>query len=74
MLAAYRTLERNLITDDGRAEPVRGVEISAVGLRIAHVPPLLGRPLVPDDERSRRGAGGGHRLRRVDGALGSDPV
>ena len=42
-LAAYRQLERNLITDDGRVEPVRGVEISAAAFRIARVPPLLGR-------------------------------
>ncbi|MEO5740434.1 MAG: ABC transporter permease [Vicinamibacterales bacterium] len=51
-LAAYRTLERNLITDDGRVEPTRGVEISASAFRIARVPPLLGRPLVPEDERA----------------------
>jgi putative ABC transport system permease protein len=50
-LAAYRQLERNLITDDGRAEPVRGVEISAAAFRIARVPPLLGRTLVADDEK-----------------------
>jgi predicted permease len=50
-LAAYRPLDRNLITDDGRAEPVRGVEISAAAFRIARVPPLLGRSLVAEDER-----------------------
>ena len=50
-LAAYRALDRNLITEDGRAEPVRGVEISAAAFRIAQVPPLLGRPLQPEDER-----------------------
>jgi putative ABC transport system permease protein len=50
-LAAYRALERNLITEDGRAEPVRGVEISAAAFQIAQVPPLLGRPLQPEDER-----------------------
>jgi predicted permease len=48
-LAAYRTIDRNLITD-GHAEQVRGVEISASVFQIAQVPPLLGRPLVPDDE------------------------
>ncbi len=53
-LAAYRTLERNLITNDGGVEPVRGAEISASAFRIASVPPLLGRPLLPEDER--RGA------------------
>ena len=50
-LAAYRQIERNLITGDGRVEPVRGVEISAAAFRIARVPPLLGRALVADDER-----------------------
>ena len=50
-LAALRPLDRNLITDDGRAEPVRGVEISASAFRIARVPPLLGRPLIAEDER-----------------------
>ena len=51
-LAAYRYIDRNLITDDGRAEPVRGAEISAAAFRIAKVPPMLGRPLVEDDERA----------------------
>ena len=50
-LAAYRALDRNLITEDGRAEPVRGVEISAAAFHIAQVPPLLGRPLQAEDER-----------------------
>ena len=51
-LAAYRYIDRNLITEDGRAESVRGVEISAAAFRIAQVPPVLGRPLLEDDERS----------------------
>ena len=34
-IGAYRALDRNLITEDGRAEPVRGVEISASAFRIA---------------------------------------
>ncbi len=50
-LAAYRQLDRNLMTGDGRVEPVRGVAISAAAFRIARVPPLLGRTLVADDER-----------------------
>jgi predicted permease len=50
-LAAFRSLERNLITPDGRAEPVRGAEISAAAFQIARVPPLAGRPLLPADER-----------------------
>jgi putative ABC transport system permease protein len=50
-LAAYRELDRNLMTGDGRVEPVRGVEISAAAFRIVRVPPQLGRTLVADDER-----------------------
>ena len=49
-LAAYRQLERNLITKDGRVEPVRGVEISAAAFRIVRVSPLLGRTLAAADE------------------------
>ena len=51
-LGAHRALERNLITSDGRAEPVHGVEISAAAFHMAGVPPLIGRPLVADDERA----------------------
>lgn len=50
-LAAYRALDRNLMTGDGRVEPVRGVEISAAAFRITRVSPLLGRTLTADDER-----------------------
>jgi predicted permease len=51
-LGAYRTVDRNLITRDGRPEPVRIAEMTASGFRIARVPPLLGRYLVDDDERA----------------------
>ena len=51
-LGAYRALDRNLITPDGRAEPVRGVEVSAAAFHIAQLPPLLGRTLIADDERA----------------------
>jgi putative ABC transport system permease protein len=50
-LGAARAIDQNLITDDGRAEPVRGVEISPSAFRILPVRPLLGRPLNADDER-----------------------
>lgn len=49
-LGAYRALDRTLVTADGRAEPVRGVEISAAAFSITGISPQLGRPLVPDDE------------------------
>ena len=50
-LGAYRPLNRNLITGDGRAEPVRAVAITAAGFRIPGVPPLHGRPLQSSDEK-----------------------
>jgi predicted permease len=50
-LGAFRTVERNLITGEGRGEPVEMAEISASGFRVARVPPLLGRTLVEEDER-----------------------
>ncbi len=56
-LGAYRALDRNLITPDGRAEPVRGVEVSAAAFHIAQLPPLLGRTLELTPTRTRRGAG-----------------
>jgi len=51
-LGAFRTLERNLITGEGRGEPVEMAEISASAFRLTRVPPLLGRPLVAADERA----------------------
>ena len=50
-LGAFTALTRNVITEDGRAEPVRGSAISASAFRMARVPPLLGRPLVEADEQ-----------------------
>ena len=50
-LGAYATVDRNLITADNSSEPVKVAEISAVGFRVARVPPLLGRTLESDDER-----------------------
>jgi putative ABC transport system permease protein len=50
-LGAYTPLERNLITADGRSEPVRGVAISASAFSVLAASPLLGRPLVAGDEQ-----------------------
>jgi predicted permease len=50
-IGAYRTLDRNLITQQGRPEPVRIAEMTASGFRIARVPPLLGRYFNEEDER-----------------------
>src|SRR5688572_10140777 len=51
-LAAFRTVERNLITGDGPPELVFVAEMSAAGFRVARVPPLLGRHLIEADERA----------------------
>jgi predicted permease len=48
-LGAYRAIERNLITADGRSEPVEVAEISPVAFPLTRVPPLLGRPLLEAD-------------------------
>ncbi|HYW06800.1 MAG TPA: ABC transporter permease [Longimicrobium sp.] len=50
-VGAFQPLERNLITADGRTEPVRGVEISASAFRLVQARPRLGRPLVDADEQ-----------------------
>lgn len=52
LLGASRLLERNLIGNDSRVELVHGVEISASAFRLIPVRPLLGRPLVEEDERA----------------------
>ena len=68
-----RTIERNLITAGATPEPVIVSEISATAFRVAHVAPMMGRYLLPEDEQA--GAPDtiviGHRewLRRFD----SDP-
>ncbi len=49
-LGAFRTVERNLIGADGRAQPVRAAEISAVAFPLTRVAPLLGRPILAADE------------------------
>lgn len=50
-VGAWRNVERNLVTSDGRAEPLMIGEMSATGFTAARVPPMLGRPLVAADER-----------------------
>ena len=49
--APTRPLERNLITEDGRGEPVAGRGDQRLRFRVVPTPPLLGRPLTDDDER-----------------------
>src|SRR5688572_2364235 len=50
-LGAFRTVQRNLITSEGRAQPIEVTEISASAFSVTRVPPLLGRALVAADEQ-----------------------
>ena len=50
-LGAFRTLQRNLITGEGRGAPVDVAEVSASAFTLVRTPPLLGRSLVEVDER-----------------------
>lgn len=50
-IGAYRTIDQNLITHDGRSESVRVAEMSASGFRLANSPPLLGRYFHDADQR-----------------------
>ena len=61
-LGAYRAIERNLITADGRSEPVDVAEISPVAFPLTRVPPLLGRPLLEADAAPVKVAGMPPRL------------
>jgi predicted permease len=51
-LGAYRLPRRNLIVEGRGTDLVRIAEMSAAGFRVTRVPPLLGRPLLEDDERA----------------------
>jgi hypothetical protein len=48
-LGAYRSVERNLVRGDARAEPITIAEITPSAFRLVHVPPLVGRPLLDAD-------------------------
>ena len=50
-LGAYRDVSLNLIVGRDAGAPVNAAEITASAFRIAPEPPLLGRTLVPADER-----------------------
>ena len=49
-IAAARSDPFNVISDDGRASPIRGSEITAAAFPILRVPPLMGRTLLESDE------------------------
>jgi len=48
---AARSVRRDLLTPDGRIEPVRAVEISAAAFRLIPTRPILGRAISPEDEQ-----------------------
>lgn len=50
-VGAFSLVERPLVTGDALPQPVRAAEMTAAGFQVARVPPLLGRYLVPADER-----------------------
>ncbi len=49
---AFTSLQRryNVVTRDGRSEPVQGAAVTPSFFEILEVPPLLGRPLVASDD------------------------
>ena len=49
-LGAAIPFVRTLVTADGRAEPVRGAELTGSAFRLMGTAPLLGRPLTQQDE------------------------
>src|SRR5262245_4522592 len=51
-LGAFRTVDSNLVSTDGRSEPARLGEISASGFRVARVDAIVGRTLVDADEQA----------------------
>jgi predicted permease len=50
-LGAYRDVSLNLMVGRDVGPPLRGAEVTASAFRVAPEPPLLGRALVPADER-----------------------
>ncbi len=50
-VGAFTTRQRVVFAADGRARSVRAAQISPSAFRMLRVPPLLGRPLLADDER-----------------------
>jgi predicted permease len=50
-LGAFRTIQRNLVSETGQGEPITIAEMTASGFRVPRVPPLLGRTLVDADEQ-----------------------
>ena len=50
-VSAMRLVDRTLITPGGASGPISVAEITASAFRLTRVPPMLGRPLIDEDER-----------------------
>jgi predicted permease len=50
-VGAFRNAQHNLVSANTTPEPVKVAEVTASGFVIARTPPLLGRYLLPTDER-----------------------
>ena len=50
-LGAFRTAQHNLVSGPAPHEPITVAEITASGFAVARTPPLVGRYLLPTDER-----------------------
>lgn len=50
-LGAFRTIQRNLVSESGQGEPITLAEMTASGFRLARIAPLQGRTLLDEDER-----------------------
>jgi predicted permease len=51
-VGAFRTVQHNLISRNAPPDPIKVAEMSASGFAVARTPPLLGRYLLPADERA----------------------
>ena len=51
-LAAFTTVRRNLMVPGAEVDLIRVVRMTASGFRLARTAPVLGRPLLEEDERS----------------------
>jgi predicted permease len=72
-VSAFARLRSNLVTGDGRADPVDGVEMSASAFRLTRAAPLLGRTLIDADEAPGMPAVVVIGYRRWHSTFGGDP-
>jgi putative ABC transport system permease protein len=71
-VSAMRLVDRTLITPGGASGPISVAEMTASAFRLARVQPVLGRPLIDDDERGANVVVIGFELWRA--GFSSDPA